>query len=336
MVGKRMLLHKCMGIYQVRSSILDELSGTDASALIWALGIVLTDHENRKYLNVLRDIPEHKEWIESMVSAGNKVMLIGSDLYRLFERISSPALFSRGEGETRLCLWLAVVPWRVMDDEKLQGSHSMPRNGDDILANPTSGIPWRDPQISPAGQGQWASTAFVCRFDHMTELPGFHGHRDWHISTIPNENNIAVVFYANRSETKFGIKACLTPCQRQLDYATVVDKHAISCYATLTGSQEVPNDGTGFNVPLLALKYGPLPRTLYTGPEARCYAVAWYDVNETKFGVSDSLPRDSLTRRPEIPSTMGIVLSTLGEVTRSDLFGAHDFIIPFSESVHSC
>lgn len=53
-----------------------------------------------------------------------------------------------------------------------------------------------------------------------------------------------------------------------------MDRHAISSYATLAGSQEVPNDSTTFNVPLLALKDGPLARTVYTSPKMGSYAVA--------------------------------------------------------------
>jgi hypothetical protein len=107
-------------------------------------------------------------------------------------------------------------------------------------------------------------------------------------------------------------------------------------YATLIGSQEVPNDGTAFNVPLLPLKDGPLTRTVYKSPKTGRYAVAWYDVKPTKFGVSDGLPCDFVSCRPGVLSMVGIVLSTMKGVTRSDLFGAHDFIISFSKSVPSC
>ena len=48
--------------------------------------IKLTPREETVFLNPVRELPEYEGWINDMISMGNGVTLMGSDVQRLMER----------------------------------------------------------------------------------------------------------------------------------------------------------------------------------------------------------------------------------------------------------
>lgn len=45
---------------------------------------------SKKYIKLIRDIPEHERWISTMISRGHTVLLIGSDIPHLMMRLEDP------------------------------------------------------------------------------------------------------------------------------------------------------------------------------------------------------------------------------------------------------
>jgi hypothetical protein len=65
----------------------------------------MTEIEEEKYLHILRYLPEHLDWMGKMLSAGRRVLLIGSSL----ERLLLPPT-ANPESSDLIYLWLIAVP----------------------------------------------------------------------------------------------------------------------------------------------------------------------------------------------------------------------------------
>lgn len=243
--------------YGVLESILSSLSASDVSSFMCAFDVELPDTITNKYVNVMRDMPEHLNWITEQSELGNKVMLIGTDLERLGRRIISPSTYDR-KNEKPLCIWLVVAPSPTIRRKMTQG-HLMTWKGDlldtrkiEVLSNHGNNYP-----IGPKGTESdclWTDggasmventpiTAFICRFEHMKLLPNSLPGGGWFISTIPNENNIKVVYFASYELGYRGLTAALEPCKG-------MNPEAIACREMLTG-EKFGDSEDEWNIPLI-------------------------------------------------------------------------------------
>lgn len=233
-------IYTCTSRYPIVELILSSLSATDCSSFIHATKIDLPHKIVNKYVNIMRDIPEHLDWILEQRSIGNRVDLVGVDLERWGRRIMHPWEYDR-KNEKPLCIWLMVTPSR--------GSRTMHANGhflswqgkmtDITQLGLVDSMPFGPRGGSTSHymeNGEWEeienilSTTFVCRFDHMSGLPSGIKSSNWFISTIPNENNIKIVYFAGHHMIDRGLRAYLEPCIESR-------KEANMCRKMLTGEK---------------------------------------------------------------------------------------------------
>lgn len=299
-------IYLCLDAYPILTTIMDNLSATDVSAFVHAFRIDFNPGVINKYINVLRDIPEHLDWIENMVRVGNRVILIGSDLKRLAYRIMDPFTYDRGN-EKPLCIWIAVIPKQMIEDPQFDYNHIMTWDGKFELVGRSPGAPnfaelLGDPGLNYANNEGHPITKFICRFDHMEELPTDGTGSDWFISTLPNENNIKVVYFASYHNGNTSTNACMDYCQK---YHT----KAIECNQMITGNF-VSKYGD-MNVPLLPRidDYSEMPDLTY------------FEVNSGKFMKVNAVPQRDLQR--EI-SENSIVLFNADPPTQMNMSLAED------------
>lgn len=103
------LRHMVANVTPVSDSIMNALSASDVSTMLYALGIKMTRETTMKYLNPIRDMPEHEGWIKSQISDMRKVVLVGKGVVELRDRIMDPAKFwSKNVCRRRIHVWIAV------------------------------------------------------------------------------------------------------------------------------------------------------------------------------------------------------------------------------------
>lgn len=99
------------------------------------------------------------------------------------------------------------------------------------------------------------SSMFVCRFDCMEELPYDDDMDGWYISTLPNENNIKIVFYASH-------RTGVTSLQAHLNATTYKDifgqprfrPGALSCFVKI--KSRIPLQNEHFGIPIATVLPG--------------------------------------------------------------------------------
>jgi len=103
------LRHMVANVTPVSDSIMNALSASDVSTMLYALGIKMTRETTMRYLNPIRDMPEHEGWIKSQISDGRKVVLVGKDVIELRDRIMNPVKFwSENVCRREIHVWIAV------------------------------------------------------------------------------------------------------------------------------------------------------------------------------------------------------------------------------------
>lgn len=230
-------IHMLASIYPIVESILSNLSATDTSAFAYSIGMEFSDAQKKKYMSVLRDIPEHCGWIEQMQSMGNEVTLVGKDLERIQWRIDNPGKYDR-RGEVPICIWLAVVDMEHTRANRVEGSSTrylMSFSGNMSIATGYYG--------ALLGSGGHYSTMFILRYGHTERLPGS---LDWHVSTIPNANNIKVVYFASGHNALGNTDAYVSPTTGHGGLRVV---RARECFEAVVG--RCPEGPPGWNVPLI-------------------------------------------------------------------------------------
>lgn len=243
----KMSIHECISAYPIVDGILSNLSATDSSAFLCAMKIELPDTTKNKYLKPVRDLPEHEEWIDSMVKAGNQVLLAGSDLLRLHTRILHPDTYNR-KNERPLCIWLICIPMDIIryNNRSANGmqNYVMTWDGDfktvhDVLKTYDIENVFNTPERG------CPSSMFICRFDHMVSLPSSDRGSGWYVSTIHNQNNINIVYYASYSSRCSGLNACVQQC-------TEDNLESMLCHRVLKGTCDINlYEDEIWNVPLL-------------------------------------------------------------------------------------
>lgn len=230
-------IHMLASIYPIVESILSNLSATDTSAFAYSIGMELSDAQKKKYMSILRDIPEHHGWIDQMQSMGNEATLVGKDLERIQWRIDNPGEYDR-RGEAPICIWLAVV-----DMEHTRANHAEGTSTRYLMSCSGSMSIVTGYYGALLGSGGHYSTMFILRHGHTERLPGS---LDWHVSTIPNANNIKVVYFASGHNALGNTDAYVSPTTGHGGLRVV---RARECFEAVVG--ECPGDPSEWNVPLI-------------------------------------------------------------------------------------
>ncbi|KAK1480559.1 hypothetical protein CCUS01_16217 [Colletotrichum cuscutae] len=206
----------CLRVYPVLRGILDHLTATDASAFLFATRLIskVSPKTKRRYLHLLRDLPEHMTWIDAKIRNGHKAFIIGNDLRKLRRRIKQPA--SNNGEKPKIYVWLAIIPIHAVTStikainveetylmdwngrtHRRDDLHDLFRSHDQDLFPYASGLPDSKPP--------YLSTMFAPCTPIMRPISKNADHGDWYLSPIPNESNIGVIFIASASAWNEGL-----------------------------------------------------------------------------------------------------------------------------------
>jgi len=158
----------------VRNTVMQMLSASDLALFMATIRLTMTDSEKKRYLHVLRDIPEYESWVSNALRNEHMVLLVGADALMLKQRIEEPIEFwSVYGGKETITLWLVGM--------RRCGPRPRVDRGDEA---------WIEGQPH-----------LYRRFPKMLRVPGMGQHSDsverWFKSTIPNENRIHIaIWYA--------------------------------------------------------------------------------------------------------------------------------------------
>lgn len=89
--------------------IMNGLSATDCSLLLYALRISDPTATMLSYLNFIRDFPEEHDTLIDYIKHGHKIVFMGEGLKRLVDRIEKPYECTHINGDT-ICIAALVVP----------------------------------------------------------------------------------------------------------------------------------------------------------------------------------------------------------------------------------
>ncbi|CAK1356605.1 unnamed protein product [Cercospora beticola] len=76
--------------YSFRAGLCSLLSATNVSTFCNSLSITLTNAEKNSYLEPIRDLPEHENWLKKKFRKGYRVSFVGDDVLTLSNRIYDP------------------------------------------------------------------------------------------------------------------------------------------------------------------------------------------------------------------------------------------------------
>jgi hypothetical protein len=176
-------------IFPVRKALMRAMTASELASIMIAMKkgmqpereswIELTPSEETMFLNPVRELPEYEGWINDMISMGNGVTLMGSDLQRLMERINDPVTYwNKPSGTDMITVWLMVREkfTTVLIDEGteesipsirtvLSGAATMNRTADEgVIVNRTGILVWevfmewyKLPDLTVNGNDDWLS-----------------------------------------------------------------------------------------------------------------------------------------------------------------------------------
>ena len=162
----------------------------------------------RKYVRLIRDIPEYSPWIEACVGKQHRVFLIGSDVNLWRERLYNPGRYWRRypEGFTQekpLRLWLAVRVSRGFNKQPQR--HNTRKDAEYWITTHADAV-----------TGTEASRALhagiISTKSNLIPLPGdarsrtTHSNvveeRSWRLASKRNENNLSLVWAEVKSNNQ--------------------------------------------------------------------------------------------------------------------------------------
>jgi hypothetical protein len=76
-------------IYEFRHGVMDALTPVDINVLVWTLGDGITHTEMKRYLTPIRMMMGIEQWLETKMSNGYNVMLVGDQVSQMIDTISS-------------------------------------------------------------------------------------------------------------------------------------------------------------------------------------------------------------------------------------------------------
>ncbi|KAI4285576.1 MAG: hypothetical protein L6R38_000543 [Xanthoria sp. 2 TBL-2021] len=148
----------------------------------------MTSRMTMKYMNPIRDIPEHEGWIGTKIAEGNIVMMVGKDAIALRQRITDPERYSKqNPKKPMLSIWLMVTSRDPRADKVAMWSSDlmMPTAMciccDQVHPDPVRGCPTAVRFKFPRGALRG------CRYGR--------GITEWYRSVLMNANSIEVYFF---------------------------------------------------------------------------------------------------------------------------------------------
>ncbi len=206
------LMHRLMSAVPIANSIMASLSASDLSAFLFALGIELSNEMKQKYLNPIRDMPEHQDWVTERIVHGDVVMLVGKDVETLMGRIKDPQNPEhRRSRPYKMEIWLAVAPRVAFTDNSAFSGVNVGLNSVE------------DPEGKLNVQVLTGSIEDLRKKPHLFLMKtAFYQpppdmwltrarNTVWYTPTIPNENGIQVMFYIERWGQGRAIDAVVGP-----------------------------------------------------------------------------------------------------------------------------
>ena len=99
-------------LYEVRKQILCRLKPSEISLLTILLQVKLTDREKRKYLNIVRELPNDiQDGLEHMKDS----ILIGKDLNLIANKIQNPIKCWSYMCTNPIHIWVLTLPIKILD-----------------------------------------------------------------------------------------------------------------------------------------------------------------------------------------------------------------------------
>lgn len=189
------LEHICTCFYPILRIILQYLSGSDAAVLLSVIGLFQNpgwQGITKKSVTLLRDIPEHVDWISQMVSKGHAAFLIGGDLEIWRSRQKYPLTHGT---RSPLRLWLAVRVSRELRDERRRRQEVRPNAY--FLVSKDGDVVWGPSReaynLSKSGV-TYSKTTIIPPPGNAENLPYLeNGRTSWMKTCVPNENGIEIV-----------------------------------------------------------------------------------------------------------------------------------------------
>lgn len=182
----------------VKRELFNALTASEASMLAVLLDYTFTEKEGEVWLNPIRDMPEHEEWIRQALKDGHAVTLIGKDVSLLLGRINDPLGFwKHNRGREKLVIWLSVLH-RCASMEWLarnQGNRAYRRvymTGDgsiDIVD--LSAVSLNRPSAKDLMNMTMFMTPPTKLVGYASDSEGF----DWYRSERQNESNLEILFF---------------------------------------------------------------------------------------------------------------------------------------------
>lgn len=111
----------------VLDRIMDGLSATDSSSLLYALRISDPSPTMSSYLNFVRDFPEENDTIKDYIRHGHKIVFVGEGVKRLADRIKKPYERTDVKSDT-ICIAVLVVPTTASMQYILETDTASPDN----------------------------------------------------------------------------------------------------------------------------------------------------------------------------------------------------------------
>ncbi|KAK1656867.1 hypothetical protein BDP55DRAFT_639257 [Colletotrichum godetiae] len=294
----------CLRVYPVLEGILIHLSATDASAFLFAARLItkISSETKRRYLNLLRDIPEHMVWIDAKIRNGHKAFIIGNDLRTLRRRIAQPQ--SENQERSRLYIWLAVIPIHAVtstiiatdvDETYLMDWNGRVRRRDELHELHGSHhevlFPY-SPSLSDL-QSPYLSTMFAPRTPIMRPISDNADHCDWYLSPISNDSDIRVIFMASSSAWNEGLhvhmSTSLSETASPQSNVLGTDQSSVAYFDINDGREGVTHTYSG-RVMQRCLNEGFVPIIITLGPPLNSH---YGDENKEHWVVPAwSLPKD--------------------------------------------
>ncbi|KAH7132978.1 hypothetical protein EDB81DRAFT_950303 [Dactylonectria macrodidyma] len=116
-----------MNIYPIAIGIMDALSASDVSAFLHATRLyrIFTKEFSNKYMNLERDMPSIRHWLERRRRIGDHVAFLGKDIYTLLDRYNNVlSHWTRPESSHVCQVWVLVVS-RYAYEMRLQNGASV-------------------------------------------------------------------------------------------------------------------------------------------------------------------------------------------------------------------
>ncbi|KAF2103238.1 hypothetical protein NA57DRAFT_72216 [Rhizodiscina lignyota] len=215
-MAKNFLYDIFVRLYPIKVILFQYLTASEVALAAALVRYQFTDAEKGRWLSYLRDMPEHRPWVETMLSEGHEVRIVGKDRRLLMERIERPLQFwSKHRGQEKIVLWLLVLhsqanPRLIEENDRKDETVFMNIDGSVSRAKITSPVPNVIPETFV--------TMYIAPPGGVSDYARDNNGLDWYISRVPNQNGIEVLFFISQHKSNRSTAACLELCSGQSKY----------------------------------------------------------------------------------------------------------------------